>query len=55
MLRVVGNLIFQVNDSAIANCVRGVAGEFMKDVMNRNGITDEGLDGADRKIIEILQ
>ena len=60
--RIAGNLIFQVNDSVIANNIRTdpqgylVATEqYVVDVMGRNGITDEGLDGTDRKIIEALQ
>lgn len=53
--RIAGNLIFQVNDSALANAVKVVDAPFVREVMGRNGITDEGLDGTDRKIIEALQ
>ena len=53
--RIAGNLIFQVNDCAIANHIRVVTDTFVKDVMDRNGVTDDGLDGTDRKIIEALQ
>jgi len=53
--RIAGNLIFQVNDSALANAVKVVNDGFVKEVMDRNGITDDGLDGTDRKIIETLQ
>ena len=53
--RIAGNMIYQVNDSAIANKVTNVTDVFVKKVMTRNGVTDEGLDGTDRKIIEALQ
>jgi len=53
--RIAGNLIFQVNDYAIANKVAEVTDSEVKEVMDRNGVTDDGLDGTDRKIIEILQ
>jgi Holliday junction DNA helicase RuvB len=53
--RIAGNLIFQVNDSALANAVKIVDDGFVKEVMDRNGVNDDGLDGTDRKIIEILQ
>lgn len=53
--RVAGNLIFQMNDSAIANNVPLITYAFVKEVMDRNGVTDDGLDGTDRKIIESLQ
>ena len=53
--RIAGNLIFQVNDYAIANKVAVVTDGTVKEVMDRNGITDDGLDGTDRKIIEALQ
>lgn len=53
--RIAGNLIFQVNDSALANAVKIIDAPFVKEVMDRNGVTDDGLDGTDRKIIEALQ
>jgi len=53
--RIAGNLIFQVNDSAIANNVTTITYGFVKEVMDRNGVTDDGLDCTDRKIIESLQ
>jgi Holliday junction DNA helicase RuvB len=53
--RIAGNLIFQVNDSALANAVKIIDEPFVKEVMGRNGVTDDGLDGTDRRIIEALQ
>jgi len=53
--RIAGNLIFQVNDAAIANGVKVVSDSLVAEVMNRNGISDDGLDGTDRKIIEALR
>ena len=53
--RIAGNLVFQVNDSALANGVKVIDEPFVKEVMERNGITDDGLDPVDRRIIEALQ
>ena len=53
--RIAGNLIFQVNDAAIAHNIGVVTDGLVKEVMDRNGITDDGLDSTDRKIIETLQ
>lgn len=53
--RIAGNLIYQINDAALVKHPPAVGEEFVKQVMDRNGITDDGLDGTDRKIIEVLQ
>lgn len=53
--RIAGNLVFQVNDSAIANAQKIVDSSFVAEVLRRNGITDDGLDSTDRKIIEALR
>jgi Holliday junction DNA helicase RuvB len=53
--RIAGNLIYQVNDSALARMIPCVTDGVVQEVMERNGITNDGLDGTDRKIIETLQ
>ena len=53
--RVAGNLVFQINDSALANAVKVVDATFVSEVLGRVGINEDGLDGTDRKIIEVLQ
>jgi Holliday junction resolvasome RuvABC ATP-dependent DNA helicase subunit len=53
--RIAGNLIYQVNDSAIANNVKVIDEKYVNEIMLRNGVTADGLDETDRKIIEALQ
>jgi Holliday junction DNA helicase RuvB len=53
--RLAGNLIYQVNDYALVNNIKEVGHEIVSEVLTRNGITEDGLDETDRKIIETLQ
>lgn len=53
--RIAGNLLYQVNDHAIAKGRGTVDQDFVEYVMKELGITRDGLDAVDLKILEILR